>query len=949
MSQKPIEAKPQDGGRLMSAISGENVGFYNYEIKRDMRRVLDREVRSEGDVIFCPKNFFDGDDLDVMPPTSDPITLLIMARHPNGKTMVIAGTATTIWRYYGVEDPLYYNTGYYVTGYYDETSVAWKEIGSGFSANARRWECETLNGYLIINNGVDLPMTYRITDDSVQPIYELRELAVASVGTIAVQNGHLLCMDIKQLKEDKFLEIMAPVAGAVNARVIGMTSSGSSTATINSGAAGVAGNIITASDNSFNGGSGFVGMEATEVLMLNGERRTIMSVNSDIEAVVDGDPVLVEPSVKFFWTGLSSDSWVSVDVETLFPQLDPSQLEGLRLFWGSGQVLNIDNIASSGGMPEVHYAVTGSIYPVPLGPVSVENPAAYARFTDTSYIDRYQNRVIQSMPEQPRRFGAVYQGSISPQSDIIEFDYPVKSIGLNAGQVTMTGMLSGNITASGVYYDGLQMLVWESAIRRFYADVRTALEAAQLAELNAITAANSTASTLLAAQDALRKSNEAAAADAEDADLAAAVSAASAAVDAAMEAKVSADAALVVAITAREEAEAKSLAEEEIELQLSDSLSNASRIEDLQHDGAAILKAVSLKTVVVLFTETAIFIGRYVASAGTFAYQLIEIPPDRVLFYRNTPIMVTVEQSSFIVYAAENQFCRFDMASQIPTDLPLVQAMQDVFFNEADPEDIEQVFAMDNSISGEIIVCFPSTSSDKAFRIDYAYNTVSTTSAVYTAGALAKFPGSEKTVFLLGTSDGKVLRYGLMAGGPKLIGSASKIGDIVECFANPFTYLHIGQTILFANGMRFGITEYISPAQVRVVGSGNVSFQGFYVEPACWHRRGSAYTSVLQSGGDAFKNESAEKKVCRYWVMLSKFSPNSPFSLTLRSGRNINGVSDKITTTVTPPNTLVAPILSDYFLSDRIEISGINNPIEITGRAMHLAGANTSGFGRRVL
>lgn len=936
------------GGQLLSSLSGENIGFYNYDIKLDFRRNFDREIRREGDVLFCPKMFdVDGVPSIPMPDTTDPITLIVMARHPNGKTMVIVGTATTLWRYYGMENPLYFESDYFEAGYYDETLVAWDEIGSGFSANGRRWECETNNGYLILNNAVDLPVTYRITDDSVTPIYELRELAVASVGTILVQNSCLLCMDIKQIKEDKFLEIMTPISSAVDASASGAKTSGAYTATVNDGTTGVAGNTITASGYGTGDFTGFTGMIGQEILLANGVKRTILSAASDTEATLDGDPVLVEPAVKFTWVFiLIPIGIVSPQFQDIFPTVTPdiNLLKGMRMFWDSGEIATITSIYA--------YAIVDNYLPIPSGPLKLENPLAYRTFTDEAYIDRIQNRVIHSLPDQPRRFGATYPGSISPQSDVMDFDYPVKSIGLNAGQLTMTGMKSGNLTVDGVYYDGLQFLVGGGAIRKFYADVLTALEAAQLAEANAITAVNSIASTLITAEDALAKANEAAAADPDDADLAAAATTASVAVDAIRDLKVKAEAAVVAATTAREEAETKSLESEEIEAQLTDSLTSLEdgRLGDLQNDGAAILKAVSLKTVAVIFTETAIFIARYVPSIESFTYELIEIPPDRALFYRNTPVVVTIENSTFIAYAAETQFCRFDMTTQMPVDLPVLQGLQDLFFNEADPEDMERIFAVDNPVTSEVLFVFPSSSANKAICFDYAYNTASTTSAEYTAGANVTLPGTRKSAFLLGTSDGKVLRYGLLAGGVKPGGTASKTGNIVEATSAAFNETHIGQTIRFGSatgGSRFGVVKLISATQVEVVGSGDVEAQSFYIEPACWHRRGASYASILQAGADAFKNEGAEKKMSRYWLMLSSFSPNNPISVFIRSGRNVNEVADKITTSVIPPQTLVAPIISDYFLSDRLEISGINNPLELTGRAAHITGVDAAGFGRR--
>jgi hypothetical protein len=225
----------------MPGISHENVGAANYTIKRNWRRKLDREIRSEGFAKFCPKLI---GGIIPMPATVDDITLSLMMRHPNGRTAIIVGTATTIWRYSGAEDPLYVAAGYADPDYMDESAVAWRQIGSGFSQSGQRWEAELINGYLILNNGADLPMTYRLTDDTVEPIYELRELAIASVGCITQLNGILMCGDIRQIKDGKFEEIMSARESEIEAFQTGLIFS--YTATLNSGVPGVSGNLMTA-------------------------------------------------------------------------------------------------------------------------------------------------------------------------------------------------------------------------------------------------------------------------------------------------------------------------------------------------------------------------------------------------------------------------------------------------------------------------------------------------------------------------------------------------------------------------------------------------------------------------------------------------------------------------------------------------------------------------------
>ena len=932
---KPISATPQKGGRLMSAISDEGVGVYNYVVKRDWRRDKNREIRSEGHVLFCPKTFIADDVPSIpMPPTSDAITLVVMLRHPNGKMGVIVGTATTVWRYFGLEDPDYFAAGYIDDGYFLEEEAAWKQIGGGFASSARRWECETLDGYLILNNGVDLPVTYRITEDTVTPIYELRELGIASVGTIWIQNNHLLCADVRQIKEDKFSEIMTPInVGSISQPGI---DSVNVKIKINSGVDGVAGNTITAESADFNSGAGFVGMEGSTIRTLDGYVVTIDSVVSATEATFVGTSILSEPPMRFFLPAADGSDFLLSSGDNLSGFDHP--IIGLRLWLDSGESRNITGVSGE------NYAVDGD-RPIPPGQCYLENILAYSRFDDYTYIDRYQNRVIQSLPGKPTRFGAVMYGTVTPTSNVVTLDYPVKSIGFTGGDITVTGMKNGNLTAGSVFFDGLRLMVAGNAVKNFYQDVTDAYDLAVEAESVANTIVLAVASTLAAAEKALADAEAELSEDQENVDLSKAVADAQAAVDDALEAKRLADENLTAATTAKEKA-AESLAEEEeVEVQLTESIADFSRITDLQHDGAEILKAKVLKGFGVVFTTSSIFIARYNESIGSFLFDLIPIQEGSGLFYRNTPIVLN---SDYVLYASETQWMTFDFTTRKPKTFTPFLLCENLFFGQADPDSVERVFTVDNAITGEVLVCFPSTTQDKCIRFDYNYETVSTSSAEYTAGANIIFPGTNRGAFVMGASNGNVLRYGLVSGGKvQQSGTASKTGLIVTRSSGVFSESHIGQTVEFADGQRFGILKLITSTSVEVCGSGNVSAQAFSIDPVCHHRLGVAYTSTMESGGDDFGVPSGEKLLDPYAVMLSRFSPNTQLLVTIRAGVNVNGLSDKFSFTVKPPRTMRPTLLSAYYIADRIEVSGINNPIELTGREFMIAARNSKHFSRR--
>lgn len=159
------------------------------------------------------------------------ITLLALARRPNGQTAVIAGSQHRLYRYYALEDGDYiskaaadYPPGTpasqlmywsespadYPPGtlpsqlrYIDDNPGYWIVIGSGYSDLGHRWETVSINGYMVFNNGIDLLCTYRVEELSVVPIYELRENGIAMINTISEINGILMGADVSEIQPDQ--------------------------------------------------------------------------------------------------------------------------------------------------------------------------------------------------------------------------------------------------------------------------------------------------------------------------------------------------------------------------------------------------------------------------------------------------------------------------------------------------------------------------------------------------------------------------------------------------------------------------------------------------------------------------------------------------------------------------------------------------------------------------
>lgn len=185
---KPSELDIVAGGRLITTYSDDNVGPANYVRKLNMRRIeRDRDGRREGWIKFKPNA---GAPLGTQSLNdSSRQTLLVETIRPNGERVVVAAAKTVIRKF-------------------DFATLTWIQIGSGFSSAALRWQWCTLNGYLILNNGVDLPVSYRVEEATVVPLYELREAGIASAKFITQANGFLLLAYIKEIKSTEQTAIM---------------------------------------------------------------------------------------------------------------------------------------------------------------------------------------------------------------------------------------------------------------------------------------------------------------------------------------------------------------------------------------------------------------------------------------------------------------------------------------------------------------------------------------------------------------------------------------------------------------------------------------------------------------------------------------------------------------------------------------------------------------------
>ncbi len=914
---KPIEVKP---GRLMSGLSADSAGVGNYVVKQDFRRVLERDIRAEGYEWFRPNTAFDKLLQSIPTGSDDPISLICETSIGNGRIAIVAGNKTTLWRYVGLEDADYYDTEggqtYFDGDYFVSGLAGWQVIGSGFSTSGNRWEFVAVGDYLVLNNGANLPMTYNLQDEAVKPIYELREQGIACVGTIAAQNGCLCCMDISQINDDALLTIMKPVQAPVNA-----------------------------------------------------EQDSTGKITPEAFALF---PTLAPESLiglTLFWADGSSSKIISLDgqgflhVEAVIPVVDAA---GVFPFSGvqSLTVESASNPVAEGWGPQPYYGtyiLSGSIYYGPNGWTISQGPTPEPWNESAAWLLNnvaLGQSALNSSPVLDGTWTRWFNGA----NPLGAFGGPwiqVTSASVNAWVPTYAAPVISsqpvsveNVLAYAVFSDqnSIQRYGYRffpsmpSQPRRFGATipvgfstganlgtllfpvrsipelVSTGQQASYVITGIALNGGNLTAN-VISTSPGITKTvflDEAAATEQDLGD---------------------------------------TIAESNAFIEAADAAASFAGIfEDLSDDdGSRIIKALTLQGQLVIYKETPVlFLATYTGDLNApFQFQRVPMQAEAAaLCFRNTLIAGGGGfYGSYHLYAGKNAFYKFDLFTQTPVEVPVLQACQSIFFENSN--DIENSFAADNPLTREIFFVFPNSNSDDiALCYDYAYQTARTTTASMTAAGKVRHPDTRKYWFVLGNESGELKRYGLFAGPLQISGSvkASLAAGVVTSTAAFFTPDHCGKTIIFADGVKVAVSEYVSPTQVEVYGGTGLSVTGqtFTMNPGIWHRDGEAYDSVLQTGQDGFGSPHSEKLLNEYVLSLSSKSMSTPVALTFLGGPNAEA-EDLQSTTIVAPTTqnLVKPTVMQYYLGLRLGVGGKNNPIEITGHLFNVVAVNSHSFGRR--
>lgn len=798
-----------------------------------------------------------------------PVNLVHMARRPNGKTATIVGTACRLFRFQSLDNGSYFEFANSTSGYFDPAGTYfddnpgdWIIIGNGFSPQGKRWEAVDLNGYAVFNNGVDLLHSYRIEDDVAYPIYELREIGVASVGTITEFNGILMCADIREIQSDKLVELFGLVGTTSGGDVLlsqSTTTVTANVATFTSADVGkwivyesgdvakivtfsttksvVVDTSLTITSKKFTlrnkasqTGSYFSGLitatlNHTTMEVTCSSAPTLPTVgqvfrftngfSSVITAVTDtthftltlaDDPDEDFTAMPFYVVDGEGNSYLDYRL-TATAAIFTNEMVGRFISFDSGETRRILEVISS------TVARVDTDLPIALEYFGVENPDTYAAYTNNSFISRFQYRVLWSAFEEPLRFSSTVPAAISKGSNRLVFTYPAKSF--QAGdEVTIlgAGVNGGNLTATILY-----------------------ITANRVAIIDALADTDATDS----------------------------------------------------------------------EVQRSDANGSIAAYEDLQDDGSGILKMGALESTLVVYKDTSIFLGSYTGQVGAaFQFRLRKVPNGKTLYYRHTLVSIN---TSFHVYAGRNAFYRFDLTNQIPQEIQGMELCKNLFFDQVDISDTEQIFAADNFTTKEVVIGFPSSTNHKAICFDYLQGTVSTTSAQITACATIKRPvvglsqGETQDWFVMGNSSGVILLYGRTT---EAVDSWSGVKEIYyRREANPFSATKRG------------------------------------------------YDSILQSGAADFGAPFDEKSFNGYAVVPSSNSLDVTLLIELTGGRNPGELSllpgFPYAMNLPDSENLVPIHARQNYISDRIKIIDWDNPFRLAQRIWSVAGVNSNSFNRR--
>lgn len=187
----------------------------------------------------------------------------------------------------------------------------------------------------------------------------------------------------------------------------------------------------------------------------------------------------------------------------------------------------------------------------------------------------------------------------------------------------------------------------------------------------------------------------------------------------------------------------------------------------LQGDGSAILRILETKEAFVVLKATGNYVGNYTGDFDAPFEFSNEYPTPFPLYWRWSAISVNGDA---VLYAARDDFYIFDVISRVPVLAAKLALCSDVFFDYVDEEQMEFLWMARNELTNEIwIKLGPDTPDDTFLCYDYLNDECSTVDRQdITAAATVDKPvtgalvGTPQRWFIMGTTLGEVLQYGLI-------------------------------------------------------------------------------------------------------------------------------------------------------------------------------------------
>ena len=658
------------------------------------------------------------------------------------------------------------------TPYVIDSAGDWLVIADGKAtedAGAHRWESESLNGFSIFNNGRDLPLTYRVGDKVAEPIYELREQGVASVGTIGIQDaGILMCGNIREIQQDRIedlfrFELVTSSNGVKATQAVFAVTTESPVF-----ASTMVGSTLIWSDGRISTIVSYTNETAINVapaytdttpktFTIKVKAAQAGATWSYLEtATMAADSTLVAATAELFtndlvvgkyvwfqngWSGkiaswidktrvqleaapgfaINAQSFWIVDpissyiVTAYAPVFDESWV-GRKITWENCITKEITKWISPTQVEVDSFTAVAAQY------CYVENTETYARYEKDQYCNTIGYKLIWSFQGEPRRWGAILKGTVRHGSDIMDLSYPVKSLKTGQQITIYGGGVSGGTLTTTIKWIG---------------------------RLGSYVRLSTMAMTPAAGTQVVR----------------------------------------------------------------TDAVSSIVGAEYLQDDGSSILRIKPCQGQLVIYKDTSIWTGSFTGiNTGPFTFKKLSIPHGFTLYYPYTLVEV---QGQYHFYAGRRGFYTFDTASLLPKMVDVAEFCKDIFFSQVKPEYRNYVWAADNLQTHEVMVQFPSVTQDKGLWFDYLNMTASTTSMPYTAACMVKRPFSKQSEdwFIMACKDGVVVTYGRLDN--TFMHWGTKKAIYYRRHASPVNYnIHDYYSLL-----RSGLSDFGDPHNEKVITS----------------------------------------------------------------------------------------------------------------------------------